>query len=160
VLALLDRKLEGNAAALLQQYALTHEHYTLILPMIMDTCQPDHDSCNSCRPKMSMQSCTWSCLQVLSMVRGLTAPELYAATEHNLHEFAVNVRPTILQCPQATCFVLCSPEHGACSCRAKEACGMHAALAAQSLQLTACHLRALNVQSDAGFVRHRACARW
>ena len=33
------------------------------------------------------------CLQVLSMVRGLTAPDLYAATEHNLHEFAVNVRP-------------------------------------------------------------------
>ena len=33
------------------------------------------------------------CLQVLSMVRGLTAPDLYAATEHNLHEFAVNVSP-------------------------------------------------------------------
>ena len=33
------------------------------------------------------------CLQVLSMVRGLTAPDLYSATERNLHEFAVNVRP-------------------------------------------------------------------
>ena len=45
------------------------------------------------QPTPAQRSWYFECLQVLSMVRGLTAPDLYAATEHNLHEFAVNVRP-------------------------------------------------------------------
>ena len=33
----------------------------------------------------------------MEMVRGTTDPKLFSATEENLHEFAVNVRP--LLCP-------------------------------------------------------------
>ena len=36
-------------------------------------------------------------MQVMEMVRGTTEAKLMEDTERNLHEFAVNVRPALLQ---------------------------------------------------------------
>ena len=66
-------------------------HVELQLGMPRTPSQPEQQESSN-----SSELTRTCCVQVLSMVRGLTAPELYAATEHNLHEFAVNVRSTDL----------------------------------------------------------------
>jgi len=48
----------------------------------------------------------------MEMVRGTTDPKLFSATEENLHEFAVNVRPRDLLAPVSNHSIHDLPQHG------------------------------------------------